>query len=310
MLAGNPEPGQQLPSRYSAPTRMEEAVALLRSEEGARLIAGGQHVIPSLQSNDITATHLVDTRNIAELRRLDITPDAIFIGANQTFSSLLQGPVAARLPALADALRYVGTGPIRNRATLGGNLAWANPRAEVPVVLMAYEAMIHTDRRTIPMAELPIGSFKTSLQRDEILVGATVPTSPDTADIRFLELLDRHSAGRAVASVAVRPVKDGVRIVVGGVFDRPVTAICAPDRMDEALTDMADTHPSLFDPFHSVDYRYAMAAVLLRRALTAGQPLEGSETNDLAKQPPLAIAVADAAAFRRAAWSEDGADLR
>lgn len=260
-----------LPARYSAPTRIEEAAALLDGEDGARLIAGGQSLLPSLLAREIAATHLVDIRNIAELQALDIGADAVFIGAALSYATLLRSPVATRLPALARALRYVGTGPIRNRATLGGNLAWANPRAEIPVVLMAYEATVHTNRRIFPIAELPLGSFHTSLQRGEILRGVMVPVPHDT-EIRFLELLDRRSAGRAVVSVAVRPVEGGIRIAVGGLFDRPVTAICAPDRTDAALAELAEAHPPLLDPFHSVDYRRAMAAVLLRRALTPDQP--------------------------------------
>ncbi|MFC0303846.1 hypothetical protein EIK56_13585 [Sphingomonas sp. C8-2] len=261
--------GGATPLRYSAPTTIEEMVALLAGDRGATLIAGGQSLLPPLLAGVGAATHLVDIRNVERLRAIEIGEDEIFIGAGNRFSDLLRGPVAGLLPALAEALRHVGTTTIRNRATLGGNIAWADPRAEAPMVLMLHGATVRTDRRAIPMATLPVGPFKTRLARDEVILGVTVPRRPDPAAMRFAELLDRHSAGKAVVSVAVRPAGDAIDFAIAGLLDRPVTATAPVASLDRSLSEIERSHRPLEDPFHSYRYRREMALVLLHRALAA-----------------------------------------
>lgn len=252
---------------YSAPARVEEAVAILRDDPGARLIAGGQSLIPPLQWGQLSTTHLVDIRNIAALRGIEMHTRHIRIGAATRFSELLRDTAATRLPGLAAALRHVGTITIRNRATFGGSLAWGNPRAEAALALMVHEAIVVTDRREISVADLPTGAFVTRLERDEIILSVRVPLTPDPRAIRFRELLDRNSAGKAVVSVALRADRDEIRFAVGGVFSRPALATAAPDGIDAALDRLGWDYPALPDAFHSFPYRRAMAAVLLHRAL-------------------------------------------
>ena len=174
-----------LPTRYSAPASIEALKALLDDDPGATLIAGGQSLLPPLLAGDRAASHLIDIRNVEALRRLEVTPNHLFLGAGLTFSELLQGPATAAVPALGDALRHVGTHGIRNRATLGGNLAWGDPRAEVPMILMLLDAVIQTDRRTLPAADFSVAPFRTRLERGEIIIGVTVPLGPDQRAARF-----------------------------------------------------------------------------------------------------------------------------
>lgn len=177
----NAPAGSGAPALYSAPTRVEEALAILRDDPGARLIAGGQSLMPPLQWGQLSATHLVDIRNIAALRGIETHADHIRIGAAVRFSDLLRDPAATRLPGLAAALRHVGTITIRNRATFGGSLAWGNPRAEAALALMVHGAIVMTDRREIAVADLPTGAFVTRLERDEIILGVRVPLTPRSA---------------------------------------------------------------------------------------------------------------------------------
>jgi len=264
----NAPAGAGAPTRYSAPTRVEDAVAILRDDPGARLIAGGQSLMPPLQWGQLSATHLVDIRNIAALRGIEIHADHIRIGGAGRFSDPLRDRAATLLPGLAAALRHVGTVTIRNRATFGGSLAWGNPRAEAALALMVHDATVVTDRREIAVADLPSGAFVTRLERDEIIVAVRVPLVPDPRDIRFRELLDRHSAGKAVVSVALRADGDSVRFAVGGLYSRPAVAIAPRDGMDAALDRLGWDYPALPDAYHSFPYRRAMAIVLLRRALS------------------------------------------
>jgi carbon-monoxide dehydrogenase medium subunit len=119
------------------------------------------------------------------------------------------------------------------------------------------------------MATLPVGPFKTRLARDEVILGVTVPRRPDPAAMRFAELLDRHSAGKAVVSVAVRPAGDAIDFAIAGLLDRPVTATAPVASLDRSLSEIERSHRPLEDPFHSYRYRREMALVLLHRALAA-----------------------------------------
>jgi aerobic carbon-monoxide dehydrogenase medium subunit len=183
---------------YHAPASAKEAVELLADlGDGAKLIAGGQSLVPLLALRLAAFEHLVDVRKIPGLRGIEDRGATTWIGAGTT-QAVIGGSsvVAARVPLLARATPLIGHFQIRNRGTIGGSLAHAEAAAEYPAVALALDAEMETlsprGRRAIPAAEFFTGIWDTALEPDELLTGITfaVPAGP---------------AGHAVEEFARRP---------------------------------------------------------------------------------------------------------
>lgn len=254
-------------ARYERPGDLAALIARAQGPAGTiHFLAGGQSLLPDLLANPVPPVTLLDISRIPELRALDVTPPTLWLGATVTFTELLESAAATALPVLAEALRYVGTQTIRNRATVGGSLGWTAPRSELLLALLVHDAVIHTSRRTIVPADFACGAFRSILAPGELILGVRIAAGTSGG---FAELLDRNSAGRAIVAVAVSRVIGGARrIAVAGVADR---AVVSPpiDPADAVgwLEAVADRLPLLDDPFHSVRYRRAMAATLVWRVL-------------------------------------------
>lgn len=254
--------------RFSAPTSCAELDMLLAHDADATLIAGGQNILPILRAGGAAGGHLVDVTRIAALRHIDVANGMARIGATVTFTELLESEVASFCPALADALAFVGTRSIRNRATVGGSLAWAAPRAELPLILLALGATIRTNCRTIAIDSFLCGANATALSRGEAVL--EVEFAAPNPSLRFEEVMGRNSAGRAIALVAVESADDRLRATVGGVADRPVRSDwIAPTDLDGWLDRITEINSPLDDPLHSPGYRRALVRALVDRAAGA-----------------------------------------
>jgi carbon-monoxide dehydrogenase medium subunit len=197
------------PFDYHAPTTVDEALALLaRLGDTAKILAGGQSLIPAMRFRLASPEVLVDLNRISELAYLEERGDHLAIGALTREHVLERSPiVAASYPLLLDAAKVIADPLVRNKATVGGNLAHADPANDHPAAMLAYGAQIiarsPTGNRTIAIDDLFVGLFETSLQPGEILVEIRIPKPTATSGGAYLKV-ERKVGDYAVAAVAVQ----------------------------------------------------------------------------------------------------------
>jgi aerobic carbon-monoxide dehydrogenase medium subunit len=246
------------PFEYHAPTTVEEACSLLAALEDAKVLAGGQSLIPLLNFRLARPAHLVDINRVAGLDRVYERDGGIAVQALARQAAAEDSELVARIcPLLGAAVRLVAHRAIRNRGTVCGSLAHADPAAELAAVLLALDGHVIArsarGERTIAAEELFAGVFETSLAPDEILVEAWFGASPRPWTI--LEESRRHG-DFALAGV----VRAGARLALFGVAPTPVLA----DPRDPAR----GLQPS-GDLEASPEFRLHLVRVLAEKALAA-----------------------------------------
>jgi carbon-monoxide dehydrogenase medium subunit len=235
------------PFEYAAPATLDEAVGLLaeHAEAEPRVLAGGQSLIPLMNFRLAKPGFLIDLRNVAGLTGIRREGEVLAIGAMTTMSELERSPeVAMAAPLLAEAIGLIAHTPVRNRGTIGGSLAHADPAAELPAVALASDAELVAagpgGTRRIPAAEFLRGPFSTALAPDEILTEVRLPVWPGGhAYVEF----SRIHANFAVVGVAALAELDGGRIrraalAVTGVAPTAIRAAAAEQAL--AGADAAD----------------------------------------------------------------------
>ncbi|MBJ3777054.1 FAD binding domain-containing protein [Acuticoccus mangrovi] len=268
---------------YVRPTTLAEALAALDHDD-AKLLAGGQSLVPMMNFRLVQPERIVDINHVAELRGIVEDGDAVRIGALTRHAEAARDPLLARmLPVVAEAMANVAHVAIRNRGTIGGSLCHADPSAEWPLLTVLLDASIDiasaAGRRSEPGDGFFIAPLVTALEDGEIVVAVRVPRPAPGTGMAFLEVAQR--AGDFAAAAAGATVRlDGDRIVearlaLGGVADAPMrlaaieAALAGADRRDiaDAVADAAaDLEPN--DDMHaSADYRRRLIPVLARRAL-------------------------------------------
>src|SRR5271163_280353 len=186
------------PFDYACPTSISEAVALLASHGGeAKLLAGGQSLVPMLAFRIAAPALIVDLRKLTELRQIKITGDGVALGAMVRWRDILDDArLAAAHPLLVAAVAQVAHHQIRNRGTVGGSLAHADPAAEMPGVAVACEARItavgSAGARVIAAAEFFRGPLTTALKPDEIITEIRLPAWPARRRFGFAEFARRR----------------------------------------------------------------------------------------------------------------------
>jgi carbon-monoxide dehydrogenase medium subunit len=278
------------PFEYVRPDSVEGAIeALGEGGYGAKVLAGGQSLIPAMNFRLAQPSVLVDLAGIDALRGICVSEDGgLVIGAMTTHTSVERSDlVVERAPLLAEAMPWVAHPQIRNRGTLGGSLAHADPAAELPSVMQALDALFHVRGpdgvRTIPVGEFYWGLFTTALEPDELLTAVEIPAGRPGARCAFEEVSRRHGDFALVGVAAVvEQDDDGVvrdaRISLLSVGDGPVLAEGAmrdlvgekltPDAIRQAAaTTAADLDPP-GDIHASPAFRTHLAGVLTTRALT------------------------------------------
>jgi carbon-monoxide dehydrogenase medium subunit len=288
------------PFRYARAASVAEAIALLAAAPGeSKLLAGGQSLVPMLNMRLVRPGVLVDVNGLHELTGIVPTPDGgLRIGALTRHAELAVSPVVIRrAPLLAEAARHVGHAAIRNRGTLGGSLAHADPAAELPAALVALQARVTIagphGTRGVSAEEFFQGLLTTALEPDEVLTAVEVAAQP--AGWGFAEIARRPGdfALAGVAAVA-RPARgaptrvEHARLVGFGVADRPVRLVDPERILLQADTSLAleiaaragaaaagNCDPPS-DVHGSADYRRHLLTVLTERALVeAGARLQG-----------------------------------
>jgi 2-furoyl-CoA dehydrogenase FAD binding subunit len=232
---------------YVRATTLAEAHAVLAAEGAdARIIAGGQTLVPMLSMRLARPRVLVDIMRLGELGRTDEADGVIRVGAAVRQAELLAWPqLAAHQPMLAAALPWVGHAQTRNRGTVCGSIAHADPSAELPLVLVALEGSVTLStrwrRRTVAAAQFFLGLMSTVRRDDELIAAVSFPTARPGHGYAFREFGRRHGDFAIVACAAV-VTRSSTRLAVGGVADRPLARDwdgLSDDSLEDALNAFA-----------------------------------------------------------------------
>lgn len=276
------------PFEYHAPRSAREAVDLLAElGDGAKVIAGGQSLVPVLAMRLAVFDHLIDIRRIGALRGFEERGDSVWIGAATTEAEIGRSELLARrLPLLSRATPLIGHFQIRSRGTIGGSLAHADASAEYPAVALALDATIEAlsprSQRAIPAAEFFTGIWTTALEPDELLTGVRFPSATGKQGFAIEEFA-RRPGDFAVAGAAVAVGLDpGGRVSRSGIglFGLGPTALRAASAEASALgvfasgidpaeigrAAVADLGPVPSDLHGTAGYRKKVGAALIARA--------------------------------------------
>jgi len=278
---------------YHAPESLEEALAL-RAEHGedSAVLAGGQSLMPLLNLRMAFPGHLIDLGRVPGLAGIREDDGGVAIGAMTRQRAVERSElVRSRLPLVSRALAHVGHPAIRNRGTVGGSVAHADPAAELPAVALALDATIVArsarGERTIDAGDFFQGFLTTALEPDELLTELRLPGLPGRFGAAFVEVARRHGDFALAGAGAVLALADDgsigdARLVLIGVGGTPLRA-----REAEAILRSARPEQAVFaeaaeraaaglepgsDAHASGAYRRRVAAVLARRALAEATP--------------------------------------
>jgi CO/xanthine dehydrogenase FAD-binding subunit len=206
------------PFEYAAPRKTDEALALLAQHgDRAKVLAGGQSLLPLLNFRLAQPEVLVDVNRVAELAYVRPVNGGLAIGAlTQQHALERSDAVRTRLPIVAEACRLIGHLPIRHRGTLGGSLAHADPASELPAVMVALEAEMTASRvggrRTLSADQFFTGIFTTALEPDELLTEVRVPGLPPRTGGAFMEIARRAGDFVLVGVAALVTLDDDGRV--------------------------------------------------------------------------------------------------
>ena len=256
---------------YRRPHSIDEADLALKGLPGAKLLAGGQTLIPTMKMRLNRPPTLVDLGAIAGLRTISRKDGALVIGAMATHAAVASSPdVVASLPGLAKLAEGIGDPQVRNRGTIGGSLANNDPAADYPAAAVALGATFKTSKRTLTAEQFFKGLFTTALEDNEILTEIHFPAAKRFAYAKFANPASRY----ALVGVAVAETAAGVRVAVtgagsDGVFRVPaMEAALAKSFAASALTGIAVDPKTLAGDMHAAaDYRAHLIGVMAQRAV-------------------------------------------
>ncbi|MDH5674443.1 MAG: xanthine dehydrogenase family protein subunit M [Myxococcales bacterium] len=272
---------------YHAPSSVQDAVALLaKHRDEAKILAGGQSLIPAMRFRLAAPEILIDLNGIGGLDQLEEQGSELCIGAMTRESALEESDlVQKRYPLLADAAAVIADPVVRNMATVGGNVAHADPANDHPAVMLAYGATVYAEgpkgKRSIAIDDFFLDLFENALEIDEILTELRIPAPTKGSGGAYMKL-ERKVGDYAISGVAVQLVMDGstckdVRIGLTNVSPAPMRAKNAEQELIGKAVDAAaiaaaakaaagECDPSA-DLRGGVDYKRDMTRVLTERAL-------------------------------------------
>jgi len=265
------------PFGYAKAKSVDDAVALLARYADARLIAGGQSLVATLNMRLSAPRLLVDINALDELRRIEHDGDTLVLGALVRHAEAEHSAdVARHAPLIARALPHIAHPAIRNRGTIGGSIAYADPAAELPACLLAMGGRVEiagpAGRRTVKAGDFFKGLFETALGPSEVLTAIRVPVARPESRCGFAELARRHGdyalVGLAAAARAEGAALRDVRLAFFGVGATPVRAQAAEaalERGEDAVAALAHDLDPADDVQASAAAKKQLAGVLLRR---------------------------------------------
>jgi carbon-monoxide dehydrogenase medium subunit len=258
---------------YVRAGNLAQAQQLLHDNPDAKLIAGGQTLVPTLRQRLAQPSHVIDIAHLSELKGIAREGDRLVIGAGTKHADVAASAEVRRaIPALAELADLIGDPPVRHLGTIGGSIANSDPAADYPAAVLGLNATVHTSGRTIAADQFFTGLFETALARDEIVVRVSFPIPRRAGYAKFHQPASRF----ALVGVFVAELSDGsVRVAVTGAGPNVfrASAIETALRRDftaaaaEAVSVSADNLNS--DLHGSPEYRAHLIPVLAGRAVAA-----------------------------------------
>lgn len=277
--------------QYCVPRLLDEALMLLNGQDSdTKILAGGQSLVPLLNMRLATPVRLIDINRLAELNYIQPEESYLAIGATVRQCQVERSPlVQERFPLFIETIWHIGHAQIRNRGTVVGSLAHADPAAELPTLLTCLDGTLllqrSTGERLLTAEDFFYGYLETALEPDEMVVEVRLPWVDPRAGWAFLEFARRSGDFALVGAAAVlTPAEDGTcqraRIAYAGVAGVPVRAHAVEQTLEGQMLDEAtlsraaevarEVVQANMDDIHAtVEYRRVLTAELTRRVLQA-----------------------------------------
>ncbi|AUV83371.1 xanthine dehydrogenase family protein subunit M [Salinigranum rubrum] len=273
---------------YHRASTVEEALDLLDEYPAAEILAGGHSLLPTMKSGLASPDHLVDIGHIDSMRGIDADGDTVSVGALTTYADVADSDVVREHASIvAETVHEIGDVQVRNRGTVGGNVAHADPASDLPGAMLAADATMVAHgpdgSRTIPVDDFFLGMYETALAEDELLTGVELPSQPDVVSAYAKK--PSPSSGYAMVGVAVALSHDGgvvgdARVGANGVIDHgvrlePVEEALEGEELDADTVENAAQRASVDDEWlpmedlqASAEFREQLLRVYTERALT------------------------------------------
>jgi aerobic carbon-monoxide dehydrogenase medium subunit len=269
-----------VPFEYHAATSIDEAVALLNAHPDARLVAGGMTLIPAMKMRLSTPPQLINVASVPELHGARIGNGMLSLGATTRHAEVAEAAEVRRLiPALADLAGGIGDPQVRNRGTIGGSIANNDPAADYPAALLALEATVFTNRRSIPADAFFTAMFETALEPGEVITEVRFPVPRSAIYCKFRSLASRF----ALVGVFLARTNSGVRVAVTGAASCVFRATAIESALQERFSvETVDRLRMSSDGFNSdmngdAEYRAHLVMVLTRRAVASLSAAAGGQ---------------------------------
>lgn len=276
--------------QYHRANSIQDALSMLASGgEDAKLIAGGHSLLPVMKLRMSSPSHIIDISRVSDLREISEDGNSIVIGSAVTHGEIESSDlIQSKLPVMSAAASLIGDPQVRNKGTIGGSIAHADPAADWPGILLALDATVNVasseGMRSIPITEFFKGLFYTALAENEIIVSVSIPTPGDHVSVAY-QKFSQPASRYAVVGCAAYIEKEGdncktIRLGVNGVSSHAyrdtavenalVGQVLNADTIKSASQQAAggDTHV-LSDQFASENYRQHLAKVYAERAILA-----------------------------------------
>lgn len=260
------------PFTYAKPKSLSEAAALITSDADAKILAGGQTLIPTMKQRLANPPTLVDISGLADLAFVRVDANAVTIGATTKHADVANSTdVAKAIPALAFLAGEIGDPAVRHMGTIGGSIANNDPAADYPAAALGLGATIKTTKREIVADDFFTGMFETALGEDEIVSEVSFPLAEKAGYAKFPNPASRY----AMVGVFVAKTKDGARVAVTGagpcVFRVPeMEAALASNFTPDAIASIKVPADDLNSDLHgSAEYRAHLVTVMAKRAVAA-----------------------------------------
>ena len=260
------------PFQFHRPGSVADAVALVKKASQGKFLAGGQSLLPVLKLEMAEPSDLVSLAKLADLKGIRTEPGKVLVGALTTHAEVAESAeVKKTIPGLAKLAETIGDAQVRNRGTIGGSIAHADPAADYPAAILALGATIKTDRRSIAADDFFTGRFQTALAPDELISAVHFAVPERAAYVKFAS----HASKFALVGVMVAKTAAGVRVAVTGAgakafrvpeMEKALTAKFAPD----AIAGIKVPHGDLLNDIEaSAEYRAHLVGVMAARAVAA-----------------------------------------
>ena len=257
---------------FHRPASIKDAVGLVRDRAEAKFLAGGQSLLPVHKLELAAPSDLVSIFDLKELRDIRVDGGNLLIGALVTHDEVSRSPeVTKAIPALAQLAGGIGDAQVRNRGTLGGSVAHADPAADYPAALVGLGATVITDRRSVAADDFFTGLFATALARDELVKAVSFPIAKRAAYAKFAHRASKY----ALVGVFVAETATGIRVAVTGAgakvfrlgsFEAALGKKLAPGSLDGIAVAATDLNS---DAEASAEYRAHLIGVMAKRAVQA-----------------------------------------